>query len=44
MASPLELLRTYNIQERKIIENDGYVVFGDVSFPKTVNTNYMEFG
>ena len=44
MADPLSLLRTYNMQRKTIIERDGQVIFGEFSWPKTVKTNYIEWG
>jgi len=44
MADPLSLLRTYNVQRKTIVERDGQVIFGEFSWPKTVKTNYIEWG
>ncbi|KAF0306116.1 Parafibromin [Amphibalanus amphitrite] len=44
MADPLGLLRQYNINKKEIIERDNNIVFGEFSFPKTVNTNYLVWG
>ena len=44
MADPLSLLRQYNIQRKTIAERDGQVIFGEFSWPKTVKTNYIEWG
>ena len=44
MADPLSLLRQFNMQRKTIVERDGHVIFGEFSWPKTVNTNYVEWG
>ena len=44
MADPLSLLRQFNMQRKTIVERDGQVIFGEFSWPKTVNTNYVEWG
>ena len=44
MADPLSLLRQYNVNKKEIIERDNNIVFGEFSFPKTVNTNYLVWG
>ena len=44
MADPLSLLRQYNINKKEIIERYGSIVFGEFSFPKSVNTNYLVWG
>jgi len=44
MADPLSLLRTYNTQRKTIIERDGQVIFGEFSWPKTVKSNYIQWG
>ena len=38
------MLRNYNMQRKTIIERDGQVIFGEFSWPKTVKTNYIEWG
>jgi len=32
------------MQRKTIVERDGQVIFGEFSWPKTVNTNYVEWG
>jgi len=32
------------MQRKTIVERDGHVIFGEFSWPKTVNTNYVEWG
>jgi len=44
MADPLSLLRQFNMQRKTIVERDGHVIFGEFSWPKTVKTNYVEWG
>ncbi|XP_050443400.1 parafibromin isoform X2 [Adelges cooleyi] len=44
MADPLTLLRTYNINKKEIIIKDNHILFGDLSWPKTVNTNFLMYG
>jgi len=44
MADPLSLLRQFNMQRKTIVERDGQVIFGEFSWPKTVKTNYVEWG
>lgn len=44
MADPLSLLRQYNINQKKIIEKDDNIIFGEFSWPKTVKTNYVIWG
>jgi len=44
MADPLSLLRQFNMQRKTIVERDGQVIFGEFSWPKTVKTNYVEYG
>ncbi|KAG8235876.1 hypothetical protein J437_LFUL016449 [Ladona fulva] len=43
MADPLSLLRQYNVNKKEIIERDGQIIFGEFSWPKTVNTNYVMY-
>ena len=44
MAVPLSLLRQYNISKKEIIERDGQIKFGEFSWPKSVETNFLKFG
>ncbi|CAH0394551.1 unnamed protein product [Bemisia tabaci] len=44
MADPLSLLRQYNINKKEIIERDNQIIFGEFSWPKNVNTNYLVYG
>ncbi|XP_013777733.1 parafibromin-like [Limulus polyphemus] len=44
MADPLSLLRQYNVNKKEIIERTGQIIFGEYSWPKTVNTNYLIWG
>ncbi|VVC26130.1 Hypothetical protein CINCED_3A001888, partial [Cinara cedri] len=44
MADPLTFLRTYNINKKEIIIKDNHILFGDLSWPKTVNTNFLMYG
>lgn len=41
MADPLSQLRQFYINNREIKEHNGYIIFGDHGWPKTVNTNYQ---
>lgn len=41
MADPLSQLRQFHINGRDIKEHNGYIIFGDHGWPKTVNTNYQ---
>jgi len=41
MADPLSQLRLFHINGRDIKEHNGYIIFGDHGWPKTVNTNYQ---
>ncbi|XP_050302421.1 parafibromin-like [Anthonomus grandis grandis] len=41
MADPLTLLREYNMNQMEIIEKDGRIYFGDLSWPKDVETRYI---
>lgn len=43
MADPLSLLRQYNVNKKEIIERDGQIIFGEFSWPKNVNTNYLTY-
>ena len=43
MADPLSLLRQYNIQKKEIIERDNLIIFDQLAWPKTVNTNYVAY-
>ncbi|XP_048481907.1 parafibromin isoform X3 [Plutella xylostella] len=40
MTDPLSVLRQYNINKKEIIERDNQIIFGEVSWPKNVKTNY----
>ncbi|XP_077302844.1 cell division cycle 73 hyrax isoform X2 [Arctopsyche grandis] len=44
MADPLSLLRQYNVNKREIVERDNHIIFGEFSWPKHVNTNYLMWG
>lgn len=44
MADALSLLREYNMAKKKIDEHDGYITFGDFSWPKNIKTNYLIWG
>ncbi|KAL4132885.1 hypothetical protein QTP88_009962 [Uroleucon formosanum] len=44
MADPLTFLRTYNINKKEIIIKDNHILFGDLSWSKTVNTNFLMYG
>lgn len=44
MADALSLLREYNVAKKAIEEHDGFIVFGDFSWPKNVKTNYVIWG
>ncbi|OXU19054.1 hypothetical protein TSAR_007446 [Trichomalopsis sarcophagae] len=44
MADPLSLLRQYNVNKKEIIERDKQIIFGEISWPKTVKTNYLTYG
>ncbi|KAL3279058.1 hypothetical protein HHI36_016573 [Cryptolaemus montrouzieri] len=41
MTDPLSLLRQYNVNKKEIIERDGQIIFGEFSWPKKVETNYL---
>ncbi|XP_008486294.1 parafibromin-like, partial [Diaphorina citri] len=43
MADPLSLLRQYNINKKEIIERENQIIFGEFSWPKDVNTNYLHY-
>ena len=38
--SPLQLLRLYTIQNRKVVMENGTVYFGNIEFPKDTKTNF----
>ncbi|CAI6350205.1 unnamed protein product [Macrosiphum euphorbiae] len=44
MTDPLTCLRMYNINKKEIISKGNYILFGDLYWSKTVNTNYLKFG
>ena len=44
MADPLSILRQYNVNKKEIITKGDNVIFGELSWPKTVNTNYQVYG
>lgn len=44
MADPLSLLRQYNIKKCEIIEREGQIIFGKISWQKNVKTNYLKYG
>ncbi|XP_077968805.1 parafibromin-like [Styela clava] len=44
MADALSILREYNMAKKKIEERDGYITFGDFSWPKNIKTNYPIWG
>ncbi|GAB6023363.1 hypothetical protein CHUAL_008159 [Chamberlinius hualienensis] len=41
MVDPLILLRQFHVKKKEIVEKDNYIEFGEFSWPKTVNTNYL---
>ena len=43
MADPLSQLRQFHINGREIREHNGYIIFGDHGWPKTVKTNYQVY-
>ncbi|VVC33971.1 Paf1 complex subunit Cdc73, N-terminal domain [Cinara cedri] len=43
MADPLIMLRMYNIDKKKIRINDNDILFGDLSWPKTFESNYFAY-
>lgn len=43
MADPLSLLRQFHINGREIKTYNGFIIFGDHGWPKTVNTNYQVY-
>ena len=40
----MSLLRQFNMQRKQIIERDNNIIFGEFSWPKTVQTNYVIYG
>lgn len=44
MADPLTMLRLYNIEKKEIKFQNNRIFFGDLSWPKTVETNYLIYG
>uniref|UniRef100_A0A8C5Y8R8 Parafibromin n=1 Tax=Microcebus murinus TaxID=30608 RepID=A0A8C5Y8R8_MICMU len=44
MADVLSVLRQYNIQKKKIVVKGDEVIFGELSWPKNVKTNYAIWG
>ncbi|KAK4293780.1 hypothetical protein Pmani_033547 [Petrolisthes manimaculis] len=44
MADPLSILRQYNVNKKEIITKGDDIIFGELSWPKIVNTNYLEYG
>ncbi|XP_046995367.1 parafibromin [Schistocerca americana] len=44
MADPLSLLRQYNVNKKEIIQRENQIIFGEFSWPKNVNTNYLMWG
>ena len=40
MSDPLSLLRHYSMEQKTIEEKDGNIIFGEFSWPKTVETNF----
>ncbi|XP_060862787.1 parafibromin-like [Metopolophium dirhodum] len=44
MTDPLTCLRMYNTNKKEIIFKDNYILFGDLYWPETVNTNFLKFG
>jgi len=44
MADPLSLLRQFSMQRKTIVERDNHIIFGEFSWPKTVKTNYVQWG
>ncbi len=46
MADPLSLLQKYHLEKKvdEILERDGYIIFGDLAWPKDVSTNYRIYG
>ena len=46
MADPLTLLRQYHMagKTEEIKESDGHIVFGDLAWPKDVQTNFKIYG
>lgn len=44
MADPLGVLRQYNVSKKEIIERESQILFGEISWPKNVKTNYLTYG
>ncbi|XP_015112093.1 parafibromin [Diachasma alloeum] len=44
MADPLSVLRQYNVSKKEIIERESQIIFGEISWPKNVKTNYLTYG
>ncbi|XP_012494395.1 PREDICTED: parafibromin [Propithecus coquereli] len=44
MADVLSVLRQYNIQKKEIVVKGDEVIFGELSWPKNVKTNYVVWG
>ncbi|XP_035204889.1 parafibromin-like [Stegodyphus dumicola] len=42
MVDPLSILREYNVNKKPITERNNQIIFGEYSWPKTVETNYLE--
>ena len=41
---PLKLLREFAIDNKQIKERDGHICFGEIAFPRNVNTNFAIWG
>lgn len=41
MSDPLSLLRDFVVNKRDIVDRDDHILFGEVTFPKTVQTNWL---
>ncbi|KRZ72350.1 Parafibromin [Trichinella papuae] len=41
MADPLKFFRDYILNNRRIVERDEYIIFGDTAFNKDAKTNYL---
>ncbi|KAH0550277.1 parafibromin-like [Cotesia glomerata] len=44
MADPLSLLREYNVNKKEIKERGDKIIFGEISWPKNIKTNYLAYG
>lgn len=44
MADPLSLLRQYNVNKKEIVEKNNQIIFGEFSWSKNVQTNFLMYG